>query len=121
MNARLVACRILLVIGLVAMVVGAIDPLEGSFIILAGVGAAAFGAFIQGSRHTRLLYWAVSLVTFGVAAMVAFSGWGGLGGNSGHSMWWAVFILPYPVGWLIGLVGAVRTLIESCRIRMARV
>jgi hypothetical protein len=121
MNARLVACRVIVAIGLVAMVVGAVDPLEGSFIILPGVGVVALGAFIQTSRNLKLLCWAVALVTFGMGAMVALSAWGGLGGNSGHSMWWAVFILPYPVGWLMGLVGAVRTLVESGRIRMAGV
>jgi hypothetical protein len=28
-------------------------------------------------------------------------------------MWWALTILPYPVGWVMGLVGAIRRLIES--------
>jgi hypothetical protein len=95
------------------MLVGAIDPLEGSFIILPGVGLVAVGALVGQSRHGTLLWWSLGLVAFGVAAMVVFTWWGGLGGNSGHSAWWAVIIVPYPVGWLMGLVGGTRSLIES--------
>jgi len=121
LTSRVVWSRILLGIGLAMMLVGAIDPLEGSFIILPGVGVAAIGALAQKSRLVKLLCWAFAFVAFGVAAMVIFSAWGGLGGKSGHSMWWAVFILPYPVGWIMGLLAAARTLIESCRTRAAQV
>jgi len=37
---------------------------------------------------------------------------GGIGGKSGHSMWWGVLILPYPVGWLMALAGAVIALVR---------
>jgi hypothetical protein len=36
------------------------------------------------------------------------SSFGGLGGRTGHSMWWALLLVPYPVGWLLGLFGGVR-------------
>jgi hypothetical protein len=39
--------------------------------------------------------------------MFALSAVGGIGGKSGHSMWWGVLILHYPVGWLMALLGAV--------------
>ncbi|WP_166790785.1 hypothetical protein [Cryobacterium mannosilyticum] len=32
---------------------------------------------------------------------------GGVGGTSGVSMWWSILVLPYPVGWLMALVGAI--------------
>ena len=69
------------------MLIGAVDPLEGSFIILPGVGLVALGALLGKSRHRVLLYWSFALVAVGVAAMVALSCLGGIGGNTGRSMW----------------------------------
>src|SRR5262245_36938510 len=36
---------------------------------------------------------------------VLLSAIGGVGGNSGHSVWWALLLLPYLVGWSIDLWG----------------
>jgi hypothetical protein len=105
--------RILIVFGLAGMLIGAIDPLEGSLVILPSVALIALGAWLGKSRHQVMLYWSAGLVSFGVAAMFVLSWMGGIGGNSGHSMWWGVFILPYPIGWLLGIVGAALALIES--------
>ena len=103
----------LVVVGLLAMLVGAIDPLEGSFVILPGSAVVAVGAFLGKSRYRMLLIWALVLIAAGVGAMVVFTAWGGIGGHSGHSLWWGLFVLPYPLGWIIGLVGAILRLIES--------
>jgi hypothetical protein len=105
--------RILVIVGLVLMVAGAIDPLEGSLVILPGCGLAVLGGFLGRSRHRRLLLWAFILTAVGVGVMFGVSSVGGFGGNTGRSMWWALTILPYPVGWVMGLVGAIRRLIES--------
>jgi hypothetical protein len=113
MNARKLFSHILVIVGLIAMLIGAIDPLEGSFVILPGAGFVALGAFLGKSRYRTLIYWAFILVAAGVGAMVVISMFGGLGGKTGHSMWWGLFILPYPVGWIMGLVGAILRLIES--------
>ncbi len=113
MNRAIVWSRILIVIGLAAMLVGAIDPLEGSFIILPGVGLVALGALVGRSRRLKLLVWGFGLVAFGVAAMMVLSWFGGIGGAKGHSVWWGLFIVPYPIGWIMVLVGAARTLIDS--------
>jgi len=107
--------RVLLILGIGAMLVGAIDPLEGSLLILPGAGVAALGAFLGGSRWRRLLGWAFALVAVGVAAMFVLSWLGGVGGKSGRSMYWLAVVAPYPVGWMLGLVGAVLALVESFR------
>jgi hypothetical protein len=112
MNGARRSSRILLIVGLAAMVIGAIDPLEGSVVILAGTGLAWFGARRARSRHLALLLWSFILVAVGVAAMFALSAIGGFGGSSGRSNWWALVLLPYPVGWIMGLVGASRSLRE---------
>ena len=54
MNARHLRSRILIIAGSIAMVVGAIDPLEGSLIILPGSGLVALGTFL-GQSERRLI------------------------------------------------------------------
>ena len=99
--------RLLVVVGLAGMLLGAIDPLEGSLIILPGTGLVALGAFLGKSRRRVLLYWALALVAIGVGAMWVSSAFGGFGGGTGRSIWWALLILvPYAVGWLMGVAGA---------------
>lgn len=107
--------RVLIIVGLAAMVIGAVDPLEGSLLILPGTGLAWFGALRARSRHRRLLLWSFVLVAAGVAALFGLSAIGGFGGNSGRSNWWAVALLPYPVGWMMGLIGAFRSVREAAK------
>ena len=45
--------------------------------------------------------------------MIVLTILGGIGGHSGRSLWWGLFVLPYPLGWIIGIVGAVLALVES--------
>ena len=47
--------------------------------------------------------------------MFALSAVGGIGGKSGHSIWWGLLLLPYPAGWLMALVGAVVGLVRMFR------
>ena len=105
--------HLLVLAGLVGMVLGALDPLEGAFLILPATGLVALGTHLTRSRHSRPLLWAFLLVAIGVAAMVALSAMGGIGGNSGRSMWWAILLLPYPIGWFAGLVVGVRRVREG--------
>jgi hypothetical protein len=66
-----------------------------------------------------LLYWVwiFILIAVGVGAMFVLSAFGGIGGKSGHSMWWGVLILPFPVGWLMALAGAIIALIRFLKTR----
>ena len=109
---RLRWSRILAVVGLVAILVGAIDPLEGSLLILPGTGLLALAGWLGISQHRRLLYWSFALVAVGVGEVWGLSAIGGLGGSTGRSMWWALLLMPYPVGWVMALVGAIRGLRE---------
>jgi hypothetical protein len=103
----------LVIAGLVLMLAGALDPLEGSFVILVGSALAAAGAFFGKSRRYRLQATAFVLIAIGVAALVGLSAVGGVGGNTGRSMWWLAICVSYPVGWMIGLVAAVAALREA--------
>lgn len=113
MSRRTLWSIVLVIVGLLAMLVGAIDPLEGSFVILPGSAVVTVGAFFGKSRYRMLLFRAFVLIAVGVGAMIVLTAMGGIGGHSGHSSWWGLFILPYPVGWIIGIVGAILRLIES--------
>jgi hypothetical protein len=105
--------RSLVIAGLVGMVIGVVDPLEGALVILLGIGLAALGARLGNSRHRILLYWSFGLVAVGVGALWGLSALGGFGGNSGRSNSWGLVLLPYPVGWIMGLVGAIKRLREG--------
>ncbi|NLP05509.1 hypothetical protein GX411_06140 [Candidatus Fermentibacteria bacterium] len=98
--------------GFLLMLIGAVDPLECSVLILAGAGMAAAGAALGGSRFRKLLAWAFGLVVTGVGIMFGMTAIGGLGGDTGRSMWWALLLVPYPVGWVLGIVGSIRRLLE---------
>lgn len=102
--------RILVVVGLVLMVAGALDPLGGSVVILGGSALAAAGGFFARTRRYWLQLTAFVLVALGVAALFGLSALGGVGGNTGRSMWWLALCVSYPIGWLMGLFGAAATL-----------
>ena len=99
---------VLVTAGFAAMLVGAIDPMEGSLLILLGSGLVALGTFRGHSERRFKIYrlWVFALITFGVAALWWFSMVGGVGGSSGLSMWWALLVLPYLLGWVMGILGA---------------
>lgn len=99
--------------GLVLMLAGALDPLDGSVVILGGSALAAAGAFFGKSRRYRLQVTACVLIAIGVAALFGLSAVGGAGGDTGRSMWWLAICVSYPVGWMIALVGAVSLLREA--------
>ncbi len=106
-NARSIWSRVLIMAGGIAMLVGALDPMEGSVVILPGSGLVALGTFLGQSERRLIAYrvWVFILIAIGVGAMWGLSSIGGIGGKSGHSMWWGVLILPYLIGWSMGIWG----------------
>ena len=99
--------RILFAVGGIAMLIGGLDPLEGSLLILPGSGLMALSTYL-GQAERRVIackVWAFILVAIGVGALWGLSMVGGLGGSSGRSNWWGVLILPYLIGWSMGIWG----------------
>jgi|ERR1035441_501042 hypothetical protein len=108
MNARKLWSRILVIVGGIAMLVGALDPMEGSVVILPGSGLVVLGTFL-GQHERRLItyrVWGFILIAIGVGALWGLSAIGGFGGTSGRSMWWGVLILPYLIWMVHGYLGA---------------
>lgn len=108
--------KILLLAGLVAMFVGVTDPMQGSMLIVPGMAATVMGAYLGRSKYLKLLCWSLALVVFGVAEMFDLSAMGELDDHAGQLTWYALLVLPYPVGWVIGTVGAILSLGESLHI-----
>jgi hypothetical protein len=120
-DARSLWSRILVGVGGLAMLVGAVDPLEGSVVILAGSGLVTLGTWLGGSDRRLVVDWLsiFGLVLLGVVALFALSAVGGIGGRSGRSLWWGVLILPYPAAWVLGMANLVQRLIGRIRARHA--
>jgi hypothetical protein len=106
-NRRVLWSKILAIAGSIAVLVGAIDPLEGSALILPGSLLVMLAAFIAKARRSLIRYrvWAFILVSVGVAAMWGFTSVGGIGGSTGLSMWWGVFVIPYLIGLPLAIWG----------------
>lgn len=114
MNKTVLCGRTLQVVGYLAMMVGTLDPLEGSLLILPGSGFVALGSHLSGNNRRTVRYWiwTFALIAVGVSALFGLSAIGGIGGTSGHSMWWALLMVPYPVGWVMALAGGVAGLVR---------
>lgn len=95
--------RVVFVIGIVALIIGAVDPLEGSIVIAAGSASLAFATQFMKDRHKNLFLGFFIAIAIGVIAMFILSSLGGFGGTSTLGWWWGVFILPYPIGWFISI------------------
>jgi hypothetical protein len=114
MNSRMLWSRTLKVVGGIAMLLGTLDPLEGSLLILHSSGLVALGVRLSKKDRRTVLYWTwvFILIAVGVAALFGLSAVGGIGGRGGHSMWWGILLLPYPVGWLMAAAGGVAGLVR---------
>ncbi len=115
MNSLRFSPKVLSIAGLVMLIVGIIDPLEGSVVIVLGSILAFAGATVGRSAHRRLLLRAMILIVIGVALMIGISAMGGLGGDTGRSVWWSLLLIPYPVGWVMAVVGSIKLLGEIRR------
>lgn len=107
MDARRRWSRILFTTGGIAMLVGAIDPMAGSLLILPGSGLVALGTFLGQGERRLIAYraWNFVLIAIGVGALWGLSMVGGIGGATGRTAWYGVLILPYPIGWLWAFAG----------------
>jgi hypothetical protein len=109
---RILWSRILVILGLFGMLVGALDPLEGSVIILPSTGLAALGAYIGQTARRKLLYAAFLLMAVGVSAILLYS-------VIVRSWLWAAMVVPYPIGWILAIVASILSLVETFRHRAA--
>lgn len=107
MNANERWTRALSVAGGCVMLLGAIDPMEGSIVIWIGSGMMALATFLSGAASPAVTYRTVvfALITVGLISLWGLSAFGGVGGPSGHSSAWLLLLVPYVVGWFMGILG----------------
>lgn len=105
--------RVIYIIGVIAFILGTIDPLEGSIAIVLGSALIAVSTYYSKDRHWKRYLAALILIVFGVFFMLYFSSLGGFGGKSTLSWWWGTIILPYPIGWLITVVLLISRLVKK--------
>jgi hypothetical protein len=96
--------RIFYKVGVVALIIGAIDPLEGSVLIVAGSALLALATWLSRDRHWKFFLASFIMIVVGVLAMFYLSSLGGFGGTSTLSWWWGTLILPYPLAWIATVI-----------------
>ena len=71
-----------------------------------GVLVAA-GTYLDPAARRFLAHrlWVLLLLAVGIGAMFGLSAFGGVGGKSGLSWAWALLVVPYVVGWPLGILG----------------
>lgn len=104
----------LVLAGSFAMLIGAVDPLEGAIVILIGGGSASAGVYLAQTRMRRLVYGGFILTVLSFVLLVVMSVLGGIGGSDSffRSKWWGLLLLPYPIGWILAMVGTAFALAE---------
>ncbi|MFA5127661.1 MAG: hypothetical protein WC457_01480 [Patescibacteria group bacterium] len=96
--------RVIFIVGVIALLIGAIDPLEGSVIIVAGSALIALATYLARDRYWKIFFASFVLIIMGVALMFYMSSLGGFGGESTLSWGWAALMIPYPIGWLMTII-----------------
>ncbi len=105
--------RILHILAIVFILVGTIDPLEGSVLIVIGSILLAAVAYLRNDRHRRIFLLSAIFIVVGVVYLFWISSLGGFGGTSELSWWWGAPILPYPIGWLVLIITLISRLIRK--------
>jgi multisubunit Na+/H+ antiporter MnhB subunit len=96
--------RVIYIIGVIALIIGVLDPLEGSVVLAVGCALIALSTYLTHDRHWKIFLASLIMIVIGVFFLFYFSSLGGFGGTSTLSWWWGTLILPYPIGWLISII-----------------
>jgi hypothetical protein len=96
--------RIMYYAGVTALIIGILDPLEGSIVIAGGSLLITLATSLTHDRNRKLFLLSMILIAIGVFFLFYLSSLGGFGGNSNLPWWWGLLILPYPIGWIITII-----------------
>lgn len=105
-------------LGIITVLLGAIDPLEGSIIIVAGSLLLAFATHQNRSPYRKRFIVSSLLIIFGVSFLWYLSSLGGFGGTSDLSWGWGLLIIPYPVGWILAIITIFKKKINRRKYKM---
>ena len=96
--------HLIFILGVIGLLIGILDPLEGSVVIAVGSVLIAFAAYFKKDSHYKIFILISFLIVIGVCFLFYLSSLGGFGSTSKLSWWWGLLILPYPIGWLIAII-----------------
>lgn len=96
--------HIIYIAGVIALIIGAIDPLEGSVVVVTGSAFVALATYLSHDRHRKIFLLSFIMIAIGVGFMFYFSSLGGFDEGARLSWWWGSLILPYPAGWLMSII-----------------
>ena len=100
--------RIIFIIGVIGLIAGALDPLEGSVVISGGIILITLASYLSQDPQRKAFLVSMILILTGVILLFYLSSLGGFGGTSELSWWWGVLILPYPAGWILAIVSLIK-------------
>jgi hypothetical protein len=95
--------RIAFIFGVVSLIIGVIDPLEGSVLVALGSILLSVSTYMQKDPQWKFYLTGSVMIITGVSFLFYFSTLGGFG-DSAISWWWGILILPYPLGWLLSVI-----------------
>jgi hypothetical protein len=101
MKEKSILIRIIFIVGVIALIIGAIDPMEGSIAITAGSVCIALSTLLTRDRYRKIFLVAAIMILIGVFCLWYVSSLGGF--DPKHEWWWDALILPYPIGWLLSV------------------
>lgn len=90
------------VTGIILIIIGALDPMEGSILIELGSLLLTITTQLSKDRHKFLFLICFLLISIGFFSLWFISALGGF--NPKTEWWWLVLILPYPIGWLSTII-----------------
>ncbi len=94
---------LLYTVGILNIFLGALDPLEGSILIVIGSILITVYKYLRGDQHKKIFLASCVMIVVGVGYMFYLSTLGGIGPDN-KSWWWIIPVIPYPVGWLLTVV-----------------
>ncbi|MBS1537374.1 MAG: hypothetical protein JST20_06460 [Bacteroidetes bacterium] len=96
--------RVIYIIGVIGLLIGILDPMEGSIVIAFGSVFITISTYLTKDKYYKLFLISSLSILFGVFFLFYLSSLGGFGGKSTLSWWWGSLILPYPLGWLMSII-----------------
>lgn len=103
------------IIGIIALILGIADPLEGSVVIAAGSVLIMVSSLLSRGRYRKIFLACTIMIAVGIFSLFYISSLGGYDPIS--EWWWNILILPYPTGWLISIIILIRMAIAKYKSR----
>ena len=110
---RMRRIRYAYITGIIALLLCAADPIEGSLLAASGAILLAMASHLQKDRYSKIFLASALMILFGVFSLWFVSSLGGF--DPKREWWWLVFIVPYPLGWIASVTTLIIKAIKKTR------